>query len=79
MTDHRMKINPLSSFENKQRSFSTISYMVFFTYFTIYGVIQTCTSGPISDNSVHFLMSSNERGDNKFLYHREKMFHELNH
>ena len=30
-----------SSFENKQRSFSNISYMVFFTYFTIYGVIIT--------------------------------------
>ena len=39
MTDHRIKNNPLSSFENKQRSFSNISYMVFFTYFTIYGVI----------------------------------------
>ena len=38
-TDHRIKNNPLSSFENKQRSFSNISYMVFFTYFTIYGVI----------------------------------------
>ena len=31
MTDHRIKNNPLSSFENKQRSFSNISYMVFFT------------------------------------------------
>jgi hypothetical protein len=37
MTDHRIKNNPLSSFENKQRRFSNISYMVFFTYFTIYG------------------------------------------
>ena len=36
MTDHRIKNNPLSSFENKH-----ISYMVFFTYFTIYGVIIT--------------------------------------
>jgi hypothetical protein len=34
MTDQRIKNNPLSSFENKQRSFSNISYMVFFTYFT---------------------------------------------
>jgi hypothetical protein len=25
MTDHRIKNNPLSSFENKQRSFSNIS------------------------------------------------------
>jgi hypothetical protein len=33
MTDHRIKNNPLSSFENKQRSFSNISYMVFFAYF----------------------------------------------
>ena len=33
--------NRLSSFENKQRSFSNISYMVFFTYVTIYGVIIT--------------------------------------
>ena len=41
MTDHRIKNNPLSSFENKQRSFSNISYMVFFAYFTIYGVIIT--------------------------------------
>jgi hypothetical protein len=41
MTDHRIKNNPLSSVENKQRSFSNISYMVFFTYFTIYGVIIT--------------------------------------
>ena len=41
MTDHRIKHNPLSSFENKQRSFSDISYMVFFTYCTIYGVIIT--------------------------------------
>jgi hypothetical protein len=41
MTDHRIKNNPLSSFENKQRSFSNISYMVFFTYLTIYGVIIT--------------------------------------
>ena len=41
MTDLRIKNNPLSSFENKQRSFSNISYMVFFTYFTIYGVIIT--------------------------------------
>jgi hypothetical protein len=41
MTDHRIKNNPISSFENKQRSFSNISYMVFFTYFTIYGVIIT--------------------------------------
>jgi hypothetical protein len=40
MTDHRIKSNPLSSFENKQRSFSNISYMVFFTYFTIYGALQ---------------------------------------
>ena len=31
MTDDRIKNNPLSSFENKQRSFSNISYMVFFT------------------------------------------------
>jgi hypothetical protein len=37
MTDHRIKNNPLSSFENKQRRFSNINYMVFFTYFTIYG------------------------------------------
>jgi hypothetical protein len=37
MTGHRLKKNPLSSFENKQRSFLNISYMVFFTYFTIYG------------------------------------------
>jgi hypothetical protein len=29
MTDHRIKNNPLSSFENKQRSVSNISYMVF--------------------------------------------------
>jgi len=41
MTDHRIKNNPLSLFENKQRSFSNISYMIFFTYFTIYGVIIT--------------------------------------
>ena len=41
MTDQRIKNNPLSSFENKQRSFSNISYMVFFTYFTIDGVIIT--------------------------------------
>jgi hypothetical protein len=41
MTDHRIKNNPLSSFENKQRSVSNISYMVFFPYFTIYGVIIT--------------------------------------
>ena len=41
MTDHHIKNNPLSSFENKQRSFLNISYMVFFTYFTIYGVIIT--------------------------------------
>ena len=41
MTDHRIKNNPFSSFENKQRSFSNISYMVFFTYFKIYGVIIT--------------------------------------
>ena len=41
MTGHRIKNNRLSSFENKQRSFSNISYMVFFTYFTIYGVIIT--------------------------------------
>ena len=41
MTDHRIKNNPLSSFENKQRTFSNISYMVFFTYFAIYGVIIT--------------------------------------
>jgi hypothetical protein len=43
MTDHRIKNNPSSSFENKQRSFSNISYMVFSTYFTIYmyGVIIT--------------------------------------
>ena len=41
MTDHRIKNNPLSSFENKQRSFSNISYMVFFIYFTIYEVIIT--------------------------------------
>jgi hypothetical protein len=26
MTDHRIKKNPLSSFENKQRNFSNISY-----------------------------------------------------
>ena len=39
MTDHSVK--PLSSFENKQRSFSNISYIVFFTYFTIYGDIIT--------------------------------------
>jgi hypothetical protein len=32
MTDHRIKNNPLSSFENKQRSVSNISYMVFFPY-----------------------------------------------
>jgi hypothetical protein len=38
MTDHRLKDNPLSSFENKQRRFSNISYIVLFTYFTIYGV-----------------------------------------
>jgi hypothetical protein len=30
MTDHCIKNNPLSSFENKQRSVSNISYMVFF-------------------------------------------------
>ena len=36
MTDHRIQNNPLSSFKNKQRSFSNISYMV---YFTIYRVI----------------------------------------
>ena len=41
MTDHRITNNSLSSFENKQRNFSNISYMVFFTYFTIYGVIIT--------------------------------------
>jgi hypothetical protein len=41
MTDHRIENNPLSSFENKQSSFSNISYMVFFTYFTIYVVIIT--------------------------------------
>ena len=41
MTDHRIKKNPLSSFENKQRNFSNISYMVLFTYFTLYGVIIT--------------------------------------
>jgi hypothetical protein len=43
MHDHRIQNNPLSSFENKQRSFSNISYMVFFTYFTIYmyGIILT--------------------------------------
>ena len=41
MTDHRIKNNPLSSFENKQRIFSNISYMVLFTYFTIYGFIIT--------------------------------------
>ena len=41
MTDHRIKNYPLSAFENKQRSFSNISYMVFFTYFTIYEVIIT--------------------------------------
>ena len=41
MTDHRIKNNLLSSFENKQKSFSNISYIVFFTYFTIYGVIIT--------------------------------------
>ena len=45
MTDHRIKNNSLSSFENKQRSFSNISYMVFFTYFTIYGVIITDLHG----------------------------------
>jgi hypothetical protein len=33
MTDHRIKNNPLSSFENKQRSFSNISYMVFSDWF----------------------------------------------
>ena len=33
MTDHRIK--------NKQRRVSNISYMEFFTYFTIYGVIIT--------------------------------------
>jgi hypothetical protein len=41
MTDHRIKKNPLSSFENKQRSFSNISYIVFFTYFTIYALSRT--------------------------------------
>jgi hypothetical protein len=41
MTDHRIKNNPLSSFENKQRSFSNISYVALFTYFAIYGVIIT--------------------------------------
>jgi hypothetical protein len=41
MIDHCIQNNPLSSFENKQRSFSNFSYMVFFTYFTIYGVIIT--------------------------------------
>jgi hypothetical protein len=41
MTDHRIQNNPLSSVENKQRSFSNVSYMVCFTYFTIYGVIIT--------------------------------------
>jgi hypothetical protein len=41
MTDHRIENNLLSSFENRQRSFSDISYMGFFTYFTIYGVIIT--------------------------------------
>jgi len=35
MTDHRITNNPLSWFGNKQKSFSNISYMVFFTYFTI--------------------------------------------
>jgi hypothetical protein len=29
MTDHCIKNNPLSSFENKQRSFSNISYMLY--------------------------------------------------
>jgi hypothetical protein len=41
MTVHRIKNNPLSSFESKQGSFSNISHMVFFTYFTIYGVTIT--------------------------------------
>jgi hypothetical protein len=41
MTDHGIKNNPLSWFENKERSFSNISYMVFFTYFTIYRVTIT--------------------------------------
>ena len=41
MTDHRMKINAFSSFENKQRSFSNISYMVFFTNLTINGFISS--------------------------------------
>jgi hypothetical protein len=36
MTDHSIKNNSLSSFENKQRSFSNISYMVFFTYFCVF-------------------------------------------
>ena len=36
MTDHCIKNNHLSSFENKQRSVSNISYMAFFPYFTIY-------------------------------------------
>jgi hypothetical protein len=40
MPYHRIKNNPLSSFENKQ-SFSNISYMVLFTYVAIYGVIIT--------------------------------------
>ena len=37
----RIKNNPFSSFENKPGSISNISYMVFFTYFTIYWVIIT--------------------------------------
>jgi hypothetical protein len=38
MTDHRIKNNPLSSFENKQRSFSNISYMVYlYIFYNIWG------------------------------------------
>jgi hypothetical protein len=32
MTNHCIKNNPLSSFENKQRNFSNISYMVFYMH-----------------------------------------------
>ena len=39
MTDHRIKNNPLSSFENKQRSFSNISYMhgILYIFYNIWG------------------------------------------
>ena len=53
MTDHRIKNNPLSSFENKQRNFSNISYMVLFTYYTIYGVIITGFRGVATQNEVY--------------------------